>query len=407
MPETPWGSDDAGTPILHLDMDAFFASVELIERPELRGRPVIVGGGDRGVVLAATYEARAFGIRSGMPMATARARCRRAVVVEPRREAYRRASARVMGILAEVTPELEQLSVDEAFLDVSGARRRLGSPLRIARMLRSRIRGELDLVASVGLAASPTVAKIASARAKPDGVLLVPAESTVPFLHSLEVSALWGVGEATARALAERGIHTVAELAHTPTAALVSALGRAQGMRLHALAWGQDDRRLVTSRVERSISSEHTFAHDLRDLQEVSRTLLQQCHEVARRLREGGLLAQGVSVKVRAGDFTTLTRSRRVEVATDVATQIHAGARALLGSVGLPASGIRLVGVRVDDLVPARGHALQGALGEDPAAHRDVEAVLDGLSRRFGAGSAGPASLLSRSGTSTARGDIS
>ncbi|PFG19376.1 DNA polymerase IV [Serinibacter salmoneus] len=407
MPETPWGSDDAGAPILHLDMDAFFASVELIERPELRGRPVIVGGGERGVVLAATYEARAFGIRSGMPMATARARCRQAIVVQPRREAYRRASARVMGVLADVTPELEQLSVDEAFLDVSGARRRLGSPLEIARALRERIRRELGLVASVGLAASPVVAKIASARAKPDGVLLVPAEATVPFLHSLEVTSLWGVGEATRRALAELGVRTVEELAHTPREMLTSRLGRAQGMRLHALAWGQDDRRLVTSRVERSISSEHTFPRDLRDLEGVARTVLQQSHEVARRLREGGLLAQGVTVKVRAGDFTTLTRSRRLEVATDVATQVHAAARALLASVGMPPSGVRLVGVRADDLVPARGHAVQGALGEDPVAHRDVEAVLDGLSRRFGAGSAGPASLLSRSGTSTARGDIS
>src|SRR5690606_26355262 len=197
-----WGDDDEGCPILHVDMDAFFASVELARRPELRGRPVIVGGEGRSVVLAATYEARAFGVHSAMPMTQARRLCPAAVVVPPDHERYREASARVMAVLRDVTPLVEQVSVDEAFLDVSGARRRLGSPTAIAERIRARVHAEQGLTCSVGVAATKFVAKLASGMAKPDGMLLLPRAATVPFLHALPVSALWGVGERTQAALA-------------------------------------------------------------------------------------------------------------------------------------------------------------------------------------------------------------
>lgn len=389
-----WGEDDSAASILHVDMDAFFASIELAARPGLRGRPMVVAGRERGVVLAATYEARAFGIRSGMPTASALGRLPSLVVVPPDHHAYRDVSRRVMAILGDVTPQLQQLSVDEAFLDVAGARRRLGSPTVIGAMIRRRIREELALPASVGVASTMFVAKIASQRAKPDGMLLVPADATVPFLHALPVTALWGVGEATAARLADAGIRTVADLAATPVPALVARLGPASAHRLHELAWGRDPRRVEASRVERSISAEHTFGTDVTDRAELERTVLAQCHACARRLRAAGSVARGVTIKVRHADFTTLTRSRRLDVPSDVATELHAVARTLLAGVALPRAGVRLIGVRADDLASAARTPLQGVLGDDGEGRRAVEAALDAVGRRFGDGAAVAASLL-------------
>ncbi|WP_284250507.1 DNA polymerase IV [Litorihabitans aurantiacus] len=386
--------DDSASPILHVDMDAFFASVELADHPGLRGRPMIVGGQERGVVLAATYEARAFGVTSGMPMALARVRCPAAVVLPPRQDVYRRVSRRVMAILADVTPVMQQISVDEAFLDVSGARRRLGPPREIGAAVRARIRDELGLAASVGVAPTMFVAKIASTRAKPDGMLVVPADHAVDFLHGLDVSALWGVGESTRGRLAEVGIRTVAELAHTPVASLRARLGVAAAARLHDLSWGRDPRRVTPTRTERSISSEHTFARDTADAAELTRVMLGQAHTCARRLREAGLLARGVSIKVRMSDFTTLTRSRRLDAPSDLAREVYRAAVALLSGVAIPAGGVRLVGVRADDLVPAAGTALQGHLGEDDSAQRALENVLDDVGRRFPGAATVAASLL-------------
>lgn len=390
-----WGEDDSGSPILHVDMDAFFASVELIDRPGLRGRPVIVGGRERGVVLAATYEARSCGVHSAMPMSRARALCPQAVVIPPDHARYVAVSRQVMAILGDVTPVLEQVSIDEAFLDVSGARRRVGPPLMIAGMLRERIRDEVALPASVGIASTMFVAKIASQRAKPDGVLLVPATSTVEFLHALPVTALWGVGSSTAQRCRDWGLVTVGDLARTPVDVLRSQLGSAAGARLHDLAWGRDPRPVTPVRREKSISAEHTFAEDTADLAELVRTTLHQSHRCAARLRSAGLLARGVSIKVRYSDFTTLTRAARLEQPTDVGHEIFLAVRERLASLPVPAGGLRLIGVKVDDLTDAAGAPVQPMLGQDDEEWRTVEVVMDDLARRFGAGTVSAASLLS------------
>ncbi len=386
-----WGSDDSGCPILHVDMDAFFAAVELLDHPHLVGRPVIVGGAQRGVVLSATYEARSFGVHSAMPMARARALCPQAVVLPPHHDTYARVSAEVMRILSDVTPVLEQVSIDEAFLDVSGARRRLGSPVRIAGEIRRRIHAELGIPASVGVGATKFVAKLASGHAKPDGLLLVPQEATVPFLHSLPVGALWGVGERTRERLHIHGIDTVAALAAQPVRDLHRMLGTAAGQRLHDLAHGRDPRAVEPQRTEKSVGTETTFAVDVTDRDTLEAVLLDQSHRCAARLRAAGLVGRTVAIKVRSADFRTITRSRATD-ASDVAHDVFAVARSLLDGVPLPPGGVRLLGVRVEQLQHA-GHGIQLRLGEDPH-RRDAETAMDTIHSRFGTAALRPASLL-------------
>ena len=386
-----WGSDDSGCPILHVDMDAFFAAVELLDHPALVGRPVIVGGAQRGVVLSATYEARRFGVHSAMPMTRARALCPQAVVLPPHHDTYARVSAEVMRILADVTPVLEKVSIDEAFLDVSGARRRLGSPVTIAGEIRRRIHAELGIPASVGVAATKFVAKLASSHAKPDGLLLVPQEATVPFLHSLPVGALWGVGERTRERLHSYGIDTVAALAAQPVRDLHRMLGTAAGQRLHDLAQGRDPRPVEPQRAEKSVGTETTFAVDITDRDTLEAVLLDQAHRCAARLRAGGLVGRTVAIKVRSADFRTITRSRSVD-ASDVAHDVFAVARTLLDGVPLPPGGVRLLGIRVEQLQRA-GHGVQLRLDEDPH-RRDAETAMDSVHSRFGSAALRPASLL-------------
>lgn len=402
-----WGGDDSQTPILHVDMDAFFASVELIDRPELRGRPVIVGGQHRGVVLAATYEARASGVHSAMPMTRARVLCPQAVVISPDHHRYREVSRGVMAILAEVTPVMEPLSIDEAFLDVSGARRRLGAPAEIARRLRERIAAELRVPASIGVASTKFVAKLASSHAKPDGLLVIPKEATVPFLHSLPVGALWGVGERTAERLSRLAIHTVADLAHTPPATLQQAIGRSGGQRLFDLAWGRDPRPVEPVHREKSIGHEQTFALNLTDRADLSAVLLDQAHRCAARLRNGGLLAGGVSIKVRHADFTTLTRSRALEAPSDVAHQLYLVARELLAGVSLPSEGVRLLGLRCESLTDSATTAVQVRLDEEDTGRRLAEEAMDHVRQRYGVGSLTVASLVRGTTTENGSGDIS
>lgn len=390
-----WGSDDTGAHILHVDMDAFFASVELLERRDLLGRPVIVGGATRGVVLAATYEARAFGVHSAMPMARARALCPQAVVLPPHHDRYTAVSRAVMALLGQVTPVLEQVSIDEAFLDVSGARRRLGSPLEIARLIRQRIHAELGVPASVGLAATKFVAKLASGHAKPDGLLLVPSVATVPFLHSLPVGALWGVGDKTRDRLRGHGIDTVAELAALPVRSLHRLVGVAAGQRLHDLANGLDPRAVEVSRTEKSVGHETTFAAELTDRAALDAVLLDQAHRVAARLRGRGFLTRTVAIKVRFADFRTVTRSRAVEP-TDVAHELFTVARDLLDKVAIPASGVRLIGVRAEALT-AGSDGVQLRL--DGADHRrEAESAMDAVRARFGVGALRPAALIDDAG---------
>lgn len=393
-----WGSEEDGCSILHVDMDAFFASVELARRPHLRGRPVIVGGSERSVVLAATYEARAFGVHSAMPMAVARRMCPQAVVVPPDHHTYREVSAGVMAVLHDVTSLVEQVSVDEAFLDVGGARRRLGPPTRIAALIRRRVQAEFGITCSVGIAATKFVAKLASGHAKPDGVLLVPQAATVDFLRVLPVGALWGVGERTAASLERWGIRTVAELADSDVATVQRAVGRVAGAHLYDLAWGRDPRPVRPGREEKSIGAEETFAVDIRDLAVVEGKVLDLADRCAGRLRAQDLVARTVSIKVRTSDFRTLTRSRTLPQPTDVGRELYLTARDLLAAVDLDGLPVRLVGVRAEGLVPAstvvRQPTLEEAVDDGADARRDAERAVDLVRERFGRAAIGAATRV-------------
>ena len=392
-PSGPPG-DDAGCTVLHIDMDAFYASVELISRPELKGTPVIVGGGSRSVVLSATYEARRFGVHSAMPMTRARRLCPQATVVEPSPGRYSRVSAGVMEIFRSVTPLVEPLSLDEAFLDVAGAVRRLGRPREIGQLIRDRVADEQGITCSVGVATTKFVAKLASTRSKPDGMLVVPASGVVAFLHPLPVGALWGVGEKTEKELTRLGLHTVGDIAHTPRNTLVRALGQAVGSHLHALSWGRDERRVVAHEPDKSIGAEETFSRDVDDPDVVRRELLRLAERTAARLRTAGLAGRTVSVKIRFADFTTITRARTLSEPTDVAAVLYATARQLYETLGLDRARLRLVGIRVEGLVESELAPHQLLLGERAQGRREVEQAADRAARRFGDGTVRPASLV-------------
>ncbi len=390
--------DDRLCTILHVDMDAFFASVELRRRPELRGRPMMVAGDSgRGVVLSATYEARRSGIRSAMPTARAKALCPGIVVIGPDHAAYRQASQDVMAIFGEVTPLVEPLSVDEAFLDVSGARRLAGRPARIAGRLRARIADELGLTATVGGAATKFVAKLASGLAKPDGLLLVPPADVEALLHPLPVRALWGVGPKTAQTLASLGLSTVGEIAVADRGSLIRRLGPAVGGTLHDLANGRDERPVEPDAVEKSIGVETTFGDDTADRSFLHRELLRLSERAARRAREAGVCGRTVALKVRYEDFSTLSRSVTLPTPTDLSGVVHATAAALLDKLG-PGRRVRLLGVRLDSLVPADqvGEQLElGAVADRPG-WREAEDALDRVSQRFGSRAVRRASLFDR-----------
>jgi DNA polymerase-4 len=375
-------------------MDAFYASVELRRRPELRGQPLIVGGGTRGVVLSATYEARAFGVHSAMPMTRARRLCPRAVVMPPDPRAYAAASAGVMEIFRSVTPLVEPLALDEAFLDVAGASRRLGSPAQIGELLRARVVDEQAITCSVGVAPTKFVAKLASAACKPDGLLVVPADQVVAFLHPLPVGALWGVGERTEDVLVRLGLRTVGDLAHTPRATLQRALGPALGAHLAALAWGRDERPVVPNEPERSIGAEETFPRDVDDPAMVHRELLRLAERVAARLRAAGVAGRTVGIKVRFADFTTITRVRTLPDATDVGREIYTVARGLYDALGLDRARLRLVGVRVEGLAETASQPRQLLLTARETGWREAEQAVDRAARRFGPGTVRPATLV-------------
>jgi DNA polymerase-4 len=380
--------------IMHVDMDAFFVSVELRYRPDLRGRPVIVGfPAERSVVLSASYEARRFGVKSAMPMAVAHRLCPQAVIIEPRHKLYYEVSGQLMGIFESITELVEPLSVDEAFLDVGGAIRRLGSPSDIGQLIRRRVASELGITASVGIAASKFVAKIASTRCKPDGLLLIRPEQTVPYLHSLPVNALWGVGGKTAEVLARMGIRTVADVAATPVSSLKKVLG-ATGEHVHRLSWGIDSRTVTPVRVEKSIGAEETFASDTADDALLHRELLRLSHRTAERLRASGLVARTVALKLRYADFSTVTRSRTVHTPLDSAQLIYAVAIQLLESLGSRPLMVRLVGVRAEQLEAAAQTSLQLSLDRRDDNWRAAEQALDKVAKKFGSKSVLPARLL-------------
>jgi DNA polymerase-4 len=350
------------------------------------------------VVLSATYEARRFGVHSAMPMTRARRLCPQAVVVPPTHGRYAEVSAGVMEVFRSITPLVEPLSLDEAFLDVSGAVRRLGSPAQIGQLIRDRVADEQGITCSVGVATTKFVAKLASTRSKPDGLLVVPAAGVVAFLHPLPVAALWGVGEKTEQELVRLGLHTVGDIANVPVSTLVRALGRATGAHLHALAWGRDERVVVAHEPDKSIGAEETFARDVDDPAIVRRELLRLAERTAARLRGAGLAGRTVSLKVRFADFTTITRARTLAQATDVAQEIYGTARGLFEALGLDRARIRLVGVRVEQLVEADTAPRQLLLGERPQGRREAEQAADRAASRFGSGAVRPASLVREDG---------
>ncbi|HSV66565.1 MAG TPA: DNA polymerase IV [Mycobacteriales bacterium] len=387
--------DDTGCPILHVDMDAFFAHVEARRRPELAGRPVIVGGtGPRGVVSSASYPARQCGVRSAMPMSRARQLCPQAVVLPPDLIHYAEVSRGVMEIFRSCTPLVEPRSLDEAFLDVSGAVRLLGPPARIGALIRARVADQEGITCSVGVASTKFVAKLASARCKPDGLLVVPVDGVIEFLHPLPIAALWGVGQQTAAQLHQVGLRTVADVARTPRTSLQRMVGQAVGAHLHELAWGRDEGRVVPASRERSIGADETFDVDIGDPAAIHRELLRLAERTASRVRAAGQVGRTVSIKIRFTDFATITRARTLAAPTDVGQDIYAAARQLFDALDLGHTPIRLVGVRVEGLVRAGLAPPQPELGARARGWPEADRAVDQAVTRFGPGVVRPAALV-------------
>ncbi len=377
-------------PIVHADMDAFFVEVERLRDPSLRDRPVVVGGrGPRSVVAAASYEARTFGVVSAMPSIEARRRCPQLIIVPPDHAEYGRVSEEVFRIFRSFTPMVEGLSVDEAFLDVGGLRLHYPSSTSVAEAIRQRVRQELDLPCSVGVAATKFVAKLASVRAKPDGLFRVAAEDTTSFLHGLPVAEMWGVGRATEAALAGLGIETVGDLAATPNRTLQRVVGPGIAGHLLRLAAGIDERAVEPDVAAKSVSVEETVDRDLVSLDEVLVKLRWQADEVTRRLRRGGHVAKTVTVKLRTTDFVTVTRAESLAQPTDVDVEVFAVAARLARSAFRPTAPLRLIGIGLSHL-SERDTPTQLSVKHDRR-WSDVTKAADEIRERFGERSLGPA----------------
>jgi DNA polymerase-4 len=379
--------------ILHADLDAFYASVEQRDDPRLRGRPVIVGAG---VVLACSYEAKAFGVRSAMGGAQARRLCPWAAVVRPRMSAYSDASKAVFEVFGDTTPLVEGLSIDEAFLDVGGLRRVSGTPLEIAVRLRQEVLRRVGLPITVGVARTKFLAKVASGVAKPDGLLLVPPDRELAFLHPLPVERLWGVGPVTSEKLRSRGIATVGEVARLPREALVSMLGQASGRHLHALAHNYDPRPVHVGRRRRSMGSQHALGRSPKSPADVDASLVALVDRVTRRMRDAGRVGRTVVLRLRFDDFSRATRSQTLPQATAQTRPILETARGLL-TAALPLierQGLTLVGIAVTNLDD--GSAVQLPLPFDGVGYGALDAALDDVRTRFGSSAVGRAVLLGR-----------
>ncbi|WP_067243243.1 DNA polymerase IV [Microbacterium resistens] len=378
---SPDDADDTGADILHVDMDAFYAAVEVLHDPSLRGVPLIIGSPDgRSVVSSASYEARRYGVRSAMPVSQAIRLCPAARIVPPDFQRYQEVSRAVMAIFESVTPLVEPLSIDEAFLDVRGVRRLWGSPGHVARLIRSRVREEVGITCSVGAAATKHVAKMASTLSKPDGLLIVPEAETLDFLAPKPVRAMWGVGPKAAEALESRGIRLIGDLRTVPEPALERTVGPALAARLRDLSFGRDPRAVETTRVEKSVGHEETFEHDVTDPEMLRSELLRLADRVAARLRRAGWEAGGVAIKVRFSDFTTLSRSQTLPEPSAVGQRISEVARALFDAIDRR-DPVRLIGVRAERLGPVGGGM---TLWDDDADWRRVESALDDARARFG-----------------------
>jgi len=379
--------------ILHVDMDAFYASVEERDDPKLKGKAVVVGMGKRGVVSAANYEARKFGIRAAMPIYKAKALAPHAVFIAPNMARYTEVSEQVMAIFRDVTPHVEPISLDEAFLDVTGARRLLGSGQEIADQIRKRVEKELGITCSVGIAHNKFIAKIASGHCKPNGVLEVDPEKMLDFLHPLAANQIWGVGPKTNELLEKMGLFTIADIANTPRSTLIRALGQANGSSLYELAWGRDYRDVITEHIEKSISASQTFDVDLYIEEEILKEFLRLTERSADRMRSKGLATNTISIKVRFADFKTISRSKTLDLPTTGTQEIFEVVKALYLALNLDRVLIRLVGVSLDSLVE-NDDVKQMVLGERTSSWQQADRAIDRVKAKFGRASLRPARLV-------------
>ena len=379
--------------ILHVDMDAFYASVEERDNPKLKGKAVVVGMGKRGVVSAANYEARKFGIRAAMPIYKAKALAPHAVFIAPNMARYTEVSEQVMAIFRDVTPHVEPISLDEAFLDVTGARRLLGSGIEIADQIRKRVEKDLGITCSVGIAHNKFIAKIASGRCKPNGVLEVDPEKMLEFLHPLAANEIWGVGPKTNELLEKMGLFTIADIANTPRSTLIRVLGQASGASLYELAWGRDYRDVITEHAEKSISASQTFDVDLYQPEEILKEFLRLTEKSTDRMRAKGLAASTISIKVRFADFKTISRSKTLDLPTTGTQEIFEVAKSLYLSLELDRVLVRLVGVSLDSLV-VNDHVTQMVLGERTSSWQQADRAIDRVKAKFGRSSLRPARLV-------------
>ena len=382
--------------ILHVDMDAFFASVAERDNPELKGKAVVIGMGARGVVSAANYEARKFGIHSAMPVGRARRLAPHAIFLPVDMPRYQEVSSHVMEIFESFTPWIEPISLDEAFLDVSGVGRLLGSPREIAIAIRAKVLAQEGITCSVGIAPSKFIAKLASEHCKPDGMLESEAEHILSFLHPLPIRAMWGVGPKTAQTLERLGLRTIADIANLPRSTLIRALGEANGASLYELAWGRDYRDVSAHDPTKSISAAETFAQDLDDPVEILTEFLRLSERASARLRDSDLFAKTISIKVRFADFSTINRSKTLPLALDGTQEIFEVVRALYEALHIERARLRLVGVSLENLMS--GAPEQMVLGARESGWRQADSAIDRARARFGAGSVRPARLIEPTG---------
>ncbi|HEY5821834.1 MAG TPA: DNA polymerase IV [Propionibacteriaceae bacterium] len=383
--------------IMHVDMDAFYASVELRRRPELRGTPVIVGGSPRGVVLSATYEARALGVRSGMASSQARRLAPKATFISPEFSGYSAVSKAIVEVFDSVTPVVESASIDEAFLDLTGSVAMFGSARSIGEHVRAVVADEQQITCSVGIGPTKFVAKMASRAAKPDGLVEVEPDEVASFLDPLPVEAMWGVGQPTAEKLHRIGVFTVGELAQTPRDTLRGAFGPHAGGMLVELARGRDFRRVTPHEPEHSVGSQQTFGRDLDDPDLVKRELLRMADRTAGRMRKQGMLGRTISISVRFADFRELTRSATMSSPTDVTEEIYVAAVALYDRLGLDRARVRRVGVRMEGLVERHRAYRQPQLTDPERGWREADQAVDAAVGRFGPAAVQRAALTRRS----------
>ena len=379
--------------ILHVDMDAFYASVAEKDNPKLKGKAVVVGAGRRGVVSAANYEARKFGIRAAMPVYKAKALAPHAIFISPDMARYEEVSIAVMKIFEEVTPLVEPISLDEAFLDVTGSKRLLGSGRQIADLIRKRVEEQEGITCSVGISHNKFIAKIASNHCKPNGVLEIDPEKVLDFLHPLAAKEIWGVGPKTNEQLMKMGLLTVGDIANTPRSTLIRVLGQASGSSLYELAWGCDYRDVETEHIEKSISASETFDLDLDSQEEILKEFLRLTERGVERMREKGFATNTISIKVRFADFKTISRSKTVDLPITGTQEIFEVVKNLYLALNLDRVLIRLVGISLDSLVEDED-VKQLTLGERASGWRQADKAIDRIKGRFGAESLRPARLV-------------